>query len=96
MELSGHSPFIVFDDVDINKALIWQLLLNSEIMVKFVFQGVIFIESKDEFANLMVKKTKKLKLGNGMDKDTLLGPLCTKEIKKKLVEITKKRVEKFF
>ena len=24
MELSGHSPFIVFDDVDINKLQIWQ------------------------------------------------------------------------
>ena len=41
----------------------------------------------------MVEKTKKLKIGNGMDKDTLLGPLCTKqrlEGVEKLVEITKK------
>ena len=40
----------------------------------------------------MVDKTKKLKLGNGMDKDTLLGPLCTKqrlEGVEKLVETTK-------
>ena len=42
----------------------------------------------------MVKKTKKLKMGNGMDKDTLLGPLCTKqrlEGVEKLVETTKRR-----
>ena len=41
----------------------------------------------------MVEKTKKLKIGNGMDKDTLLGPLCTKqrlEGVEKLVETTKK------
>ena len=40
----------------------------------------------------MVKKTK-IKNGNGMDKDTLLGPLCTKqrlEGVEKLVETTKK------
>ena len=41
----------------------------------------------------MVNKIKKLKIGNGMDKDTILGPLTTKkrldEIEN-LVEITKK------
>ena len=55
-------------------------------------------KKKDEFAKLMVDKTKKLKLGNGMDKDTLLGPLCTKqrlEGVEKLVETTKKKVAKY-
>ena len=40
----------------------------------------------------MVEKTKKLKIGNGMDKDTLLDTLCTKqrlEGVEKLVETTK-------
>ena len=52
------------------------------------------MRKKDEFADLMVQKTKKLKMGNGMDKDTLLGPLCTKERLEgveRLVEKTKKR-----
>ena len=38
-------------------------------------------------------------MGNGMDKDTLLGPLCTKERLEgveRLVEKTKKELEKFF
>ena len=30
----------------------------------------------------MVEKTKKLKIGNGLDKDTILGPLTTKKIEK--------------
>ena len=41
----------------------------------------------------MVEKTKKLKIGNGMDKDTVLGPLTTKkrlEEIETLVETTKK------
>tara|TARA_B100001559_G_scaffold22019_1_gene17902 strand:- start:94 stop:627 length:534 start_codon:yes stop_codon:yes gene_type:complete len=41
----------------------------------------------------MVEKTKKLKIGNGMDKDTVLGPLTTKkrlEELEALVETTKK------
>jgi len=96
MELSGHSPFIVFDDVDLNK------VADMAITAKFRNNGQVCIspnrfyiheKKKDEFANLMVEKTKKLKIGNGMDKDTLLGPLCTKqrlEGVEKLVETTKK------
>ena len=41
----------------------------------------------------MVDKTKKLKIGNGMDKETVLGPLTTKQrldSVEKLVETTKK------
>ena len=96
MELSGHSPFIVFDDVDLNK------VTDMAITSKFRNNGQVCISpnrfyihesKKDEFANLIIKKTKKLKIGNGMDKDTLLGPLCTKqrlEGVEKLVETTKK------
>ena len=96
MELSGHSPFIVFDDVDLNK------VTDMAITSKFRNNGQVCISpnrfyihesKKDEFVNLFVEKTKKLKIGNGMDKDTLLGPLCTKqrlEGVEKLVETTKK------
>ena len=51
------------------------------------------LQKKDEFINLFVEKTKKLKIGNGMDPDTQLGPLTTQkrlnEIET-LVEKTKK------
>ena len=96
MELSGHSPFIVFDDVDINK------VTDMAITAKFRNNGQVCISpnrfyihesKKEEFANLMVAKTIKLKIGNGLDKETILGPLTTErrlqEIES-LVEITKK------
>ena len=96
MELSGHSPFIVFDDVDLNK------VTDMAITAKFRNNGQVCIspnrfyiheKKKDEFASLMVQKTKKLKMGSGMDADTQLGPLCTKERLEgveRLVETTKK------
>ena len=96
MELSGHSPFIVFDDVDLDK------VTDMAIIAKFRNNGQVCISpnrfyihesKKNEFTSLMVKKTKKLKIGNGMDKDTFLGPLTTKERLagvEKLVETTKK------
>ena len=64
MELSGHSPFIVFDDADLKKQLTWLLLLNLEIMVKFVFLLIDFIFMKIKKMNLLdlfIEKTKKLK-----------------------------------
>ncbi len=95
MELSGHSPFIVFDDVNLDK------VTDMAIFAKFRNNGQVCIspsrfyiqeKSKSTFTKLMVEKTKKLKIGNGMEKDTILGPLTTKkrldEIEK-LVEITK-------
>ncbi len=96
MELSGHAPFIVFDDVDLNK------VTDMAIAAKFRNNGQVCISpnrfyihetKKDQFTKLMVEKTKKLKIGNGMEKDTVLGPLTTKkrldEIES-LVEKTKK------
>ena len=96
MELSGHSPFIVFDDADIKKAT------DIAVAAKFRNNGQVCISpnrfyihetKKDEFINLFIEKTKKLKIGNGMDPDTHLGPLTTQkrlnEIEE-LVETTKK------
>ena len=96
MELSGHSPFIVFDDADINKAT------DIAITSKFRNNGQVCIspnrfyiqeKKKEEFINSFIGKAKKLKIGNGMDKDVQLGPLTTekrlKEVEQ-LVETTKK------
>ncbi len=96
MELSGHSPFIVFDDVDINK------VADMAITAKFRNNGQVCIspnrfyiqeKKKDEFIKTFIDKTKKLKIGNGLDKDVQLGPLTTakrlSEVEA-LVETTKK------
>tara|TARA_B100001123_G_scaffold446320_1_gene600395 strand:+ start:455 stop:1897 length:1443 start_codon:yes stop_codon:yes gene_type:complete len=96
MELSGHAPFIVFDDVDIKK------VTDMAIAAKFRNNGQVCISpsrfyihesKKSDFAKLFVEKTKKLKIGNGLDKGVELGPMTTKkrlqEIEE-LVETTKK------
>ncbi len=96
MELSGHSPFIVFDDVNLDK------VTDIAIFAKFRNNGQVCISpsrfyihesKKEEFTKLMIEKTKKLKIGNGMDDKTILGPLTTKkrlDELETLVEITKK------
>ena len=95
MELSGHSPFIVCDDVDMNK------VADIAITAKFRNNGQVCISpnrfyiqenKKDEFLGAFMDRAKKLKIGNGMDEGTILGPLTTakrlEEIEK-LVETTK-------
>ncbi|MDC0473064.1 NAD-dependent succinate-semialdehyde dehydrogenase [Pelagibacteraceae bacterium] len=96
MELSGHSPFIVFDDVDIDK------VTDMAIAAKFRNNGQVCISpnrfyihenKKDEFTKKIVEKTKKLIIGNGLDKITNLGPLTTQKRLNELellVEKTKK------
>ena len=96
MELSGHSPFIVFEDVDLNT------VTDMAISAKFRNNGQVCISpsrfyihenKKKDFTNLMVEKTKKLKIGNGIDKNVTLGPMTTKQRLdgiEKLVEKTKK------
>ena len=93
MELSGHSPFIVFDDADMKKAT------DMAIAAKFRNNGQVCISpnrfyiqesKKDEFVNLFVDKTKELKIGDGMDPTTQLGPLTTKKRLNEIEELVEK------
>ena len=87
MELSGHSPFIVCEDVDINKvadiAITGKFRNNGQVCIspnRFYIQE----NRKDEFVSAFMDRAKKLKIGNGMDEGVQLGPLTTD---KRLAEI---------
>jgi len=96
MELSGHAPFIVHSDANIEKAT------DMAMAAKYRNNGQVCISpsrfyihesKKEQFTKSFVNKTLKLKIGNGMDKNVQLGPLTTKkrlEELEKLVEISKK------
>ena len=96
MELSGHAPFIVFDDSNIEKAtdiaMTCKYRNNGQVCIS-PSRFYIHESKKEEFVKSFVDKTKKLKIGNGLEKDVHLGPLTTKkrlEEVEKLVEETKK------
>ena len=96
MELSGHAPFIVHADANVEKAT------DMAMAAKYRNNGQVCISpsrfyihesKKEQFTKSFVDKTLKLKIGNGMDKDVQLGPITTKkrlEEIEKLVETTKK------
>ena len=95
MELSGHAPFIVHEDANIEKAI------DMAMAAKYRNNGQVCISpsrfyihesKKEKFTKSFVEKTLKLKIGNGMDKNIHLGPITTKkrlEEIEKLVEETK-------
>ncbi len=79
MELGGHSPVIVFDDVDPEKTA------EAAAAGKFRNAGQVCISptrffvqenSYRKFAEKFTEKAKSLKLGDGLDKDTRMGPLA--------------------
>jgi len=96
MELSGHAPFIVFDDANIDKvtdiAMACKYRNNGQVCIS-PSRFYIHESKKEEFAKSFVEKTKKLKIGNGLDEGVQLGPLTTRkrlEEVEQLVEETKK------
>ena len=78
MELGGHAPFIVFEDANIDEAVI------GAMQSKFRNSGQtcicanrLFVHEKvyDEFLTKFSAEVKKIKVGNGLDADTTSGPL---------------------
>ena len=66
----------------LKKQLIWLLAAkfrnNGQVCIS-PNRFYIHENKKNEFINLFIEKTKKLKIGNGMDPDTQLGPLTTQK-----------------
>ena len=80
LELGGKSPFIVFDDADIESAV------NGSVSGIFGATGQSCVAGSrlylqdtiaDKFLDEMVKIAKQIKIGDPLDEATQMGPLCT-------------------
>jgi succinate-semialdehyde dehydrogenase / glutarate-semialdehyde dehydrogenase len=78
LELGGNAPFIVFDDADLDAAV------AGAMICKFRNSGQTCISANrilvqdgiyDAFVSRLVEETSKLRVGNGLDPDTTVGPL---------------------
>ena len=78
MELGGHAPVLVFDDADIGAAA------KAAAATKFRNAGQVCIsptrfyvqeKSYGDFVDAFEEATKAVKVGNGMDEGTQMGPL---------------------
>ncbi|MFG6590068.1 NAD-dependent succinate-semialdehyde dehydrogenase [Sulfitobacter sp. 1A12157] len=96
MELGGNAPFIVFDDADLDAAV------EGAIMCKFRNNGQtcvcanrIYVQAGvyDAFAQKLKERVSQMKVGDGLEEGTDLGPLINPEASDKVREHIKDAVD---
>jgi len=78
LELGGNAPFIVFDDADLDAAVAGALICKFRNSGQTcICANRIFVQDGiyDEFVARFVDATSRLKVGNGLEPDTNVGPL---------------------
>src|SRR5258706_5771874 len=80
-ELGGNDPFIVCNDADFevtSRACAWAAFLNTGQVCTSAKRVYVFADIADELIQRVVKHTKSLRLGNGLDPNTDIGPLINR------------------
>jgi succinate-semialdehyde dehydrogenase/glutarate-semialdehyde dehydrogenase len=89
LELGGSDPMIVCEDADLDRAV------SAASVGRFFNCGQACLAVKrlyladkiaDEFTAKLVEKVKKLRIGNGLARETIMGPLHTAEQRKEVEE----------
>ncbi len=97
LELGGNGPQIVLADASLEKAA------DAAIVGCFYLAGqcctaaerILVHESvKDEFVAALVERTKALRVGDPLDEETDMGPLCTDEVLARTIEHVEDAVAK--
>ncbi|MBP2256705.1 succinate-semialdehyde dehydrogenase/glutarate-semialdehyde dehydrogenase [Virgibacillus campisalis] len=97
MELGGHAPLIVAEDADLDYAV------KQTIGTKFRNAGqtcvcanrlIVHENIVDAFSEKLTQEVEKLKVGNGLEEGTDIGPIINKKGYDKIVEQVNDAVEK--
>ncbi|MBZ5522183.1 MAG: aldehyde dehydrogenase family protein [Acidobacteriia bacterium] len=78
LELGGKDPMIVLEDADlgvVSSAAVWGAFMNAGQTCLSVERCYVHESIYDRFLQLCVEKTAKLRVGNGADSDTDVGPM---------------------
>jgi len=81
LELGGKSPFVVFDDADIDEAVEWimfGIFWNQGQVCSATSRVLVHEAIYERLLERLVEETDKIKIGNGMEEGVLLGPLVSK------------------
>ncbi|EXL01345.1 aldehyde dehydrogenase family protein [Aquamicrobium defluvii] len=82
LELGGKSPFVIFEDSDIEKAVEWVLfgIFWNQGQVCSATSRVLVQEGIYEpLMARLIEETNRIRIGNGLDDGVLLGPLVSKK-----------------
>lgn len=81
LELGGHTPFIVFEDADLERAVegaVYRSFRNAGQICNAVNRIYVHNSILDRFVEMFVETTKRLTIGHGLDNPDM-GPLCTQK-----------------
>src|SRR5579872_6080099 len=92
LELGGKDPMLVLDDADVDvasSAAVWGAFVNAGQACLSVERCYVHLSLYEAFAMACAEKTKQLRIGNGMDAHTDVGPM----IRERQVRIVETHVE---
>jgi succinate-semialdehyde dehydrogenase/glutarate-semialdehyde dehydrogenase len=92
LELGGKDPMLVLDDAEIDvasSAAVWGAFLNAGQTCLSVERCYVHRSLYHQFLTACAEKTKKLRVGNGLDPETDVGPM----IHEKQLQIVESHVE---
>lgn len=96
LELGGKSPMIVFDDVNLDTAVdyaMFAIFVNAGQVCSAGSRFLVQEKVYDEFVKRFVERSKKIRVGPGLDDQTEMGPLVSETQWKRVkeyIEIGKK------
>ncbi|MDQ0123487.1 betaine-aldehyde dehydrogenase [Pseudomonas lini] len=97
LELGGKSPFIIFDDSDIEAAVEWimfGIFWNQGEVCSATSRVLVQRNLYEPLLKRLVEQTERLSIGNGMEEGVLLGPLVSRgQYDKVLAAIARGREE---
>lgn len=97
LELGGKSPFIIFDDSDIEAAVEWimfGIFWNQGEVCSATSRVLVQRDLYEPLLKRLVEQTERLSIGNGMEEGVLLGPLVSRgQYDKVLAAIARGREE---
>jgi 5-carboxymethyl-2-hydroxymuconic-semialdehyde dehydrogenase len=80
MELGGKSPFVIFDDADVDRALdaaIFMIFSNNGERCTAGSRILVQKNLYPTFVDRFVARAKRLKVGDSMDETTIVGPMIS-------------------
>lgn len=80
LELGGKSPFVVFEDADIEQAVEWVMFgifWNQGQVCSATSRVLVHRPIYDRFLERLVTEAGKIRIGDGLDDGVLLGPLVS-------------------
>ena len=97
LELGGNDPFIVLDDANVElaaKTAVWGRFFNCGQVCAAPKRFIIHSKVWNDFLEYFLKYVKRIRIGNGLEENTQMGPLATRQQLLKIQTIVKDALRK--